>query len=164
MATKDYSSKQEKSIASYLGWSVVSGSGARPCHPGDIISDDWLGECKTHISADNSIFFSSDVWKKICDEAIFQHRTPVLFTDDGSQNLKKTWCIINHFSLDDDWNIVPLGKKFKSNISMKHEDLQKLYPSDEIISGSRDKVCYSVDLKGAKVVILPISLFRYAIA
>lgn len=163
MTTKDFSNKQEKAIASYLGWSTVSGSGARPCHPGDIIGDDWLGECKTHISTDKSIFFSAEVWKKICDEAVFQHRSPVLFTDDGSQKLDRTWCIIPYFSVDDNWTIIPLNKKFRSNILMKHDDLQSLYHTDDIINGLSQRSCYSVDLKSSKVVILPISLFKYMI-
>ncbi|MCM1223697.1 MAG: hypothetical protein NC548_55530 [Lachnospiraceae bacterium] len=163
MSTKDFSSKQEKMIAAYLGWSVVSGSGSRPCHPGDIIGDDWLGECKTHTSSGNSIFFSSEVWKKICDEAMFQHRNPVLFTDDGSQKLDRTWCIINSFTVDDTWKVIPLNKKFRSNITMKHDDLKGLYSVDNIISGIADRSCYSVDLKGTKVVILPIILFNHMI-
>ena len=46
--TKFYSERQEKYIANQLGWDVVTGSGARDCHPGDVKSDAYLGECKTH--------------------------------------------------------------------------------------------------------------------
>ena len=92
MATKDYSSKQENMIADSLGWSVVAGSGAAACYPGDIISDEWLGECKTHLSPGKKIFFSKKVWKKIQDEAMVKRRFPVIFTDDGSQKSKHTWC------------------------------------------------------------------------
>ena len=42
MSTKDFSSVQEHSIANSLGWKVVSGSGARNFHPGDIVSESGL--------------------------------------------------------------------------------------------------------------------------
>ena len=99
MATKDYSSKQEKMIADILGWQVVAGSGAAKCHPGDVIGDEWLGECKTHTSSGHAIFFSYSVWSKICEEAMIKHRYPVLFTDDGSQKSDKTWCLIDSKTL-----------------------------------------------------------------
>lgn len=47
MATRDYSDKQEKRIANYLGGRVQSGSGATSHQKGDVILDDWLLECKT---------------------------------------------------------------------------------------------------------------------
>ena len=31
-------------IADHLGWSVVTGSGSRSTHPGDVESDEWLEE------------------------------------------------------------------------------------------------------------------------
>lgn len=95
MATKDYSIKQEKMVADYLGWECVVASGARPCHPGDIISDYWMGECKTHVTTGNRVRFNFKEWEKICDEAMSRGKFPVLFSDDGSQKDKNTWCMIN---------------------------------------------------------------------
>lgn len=161
MSTKDFSNKQEKMIADYLGWSVVSGSGARACHPGDIIGEDWLGECKTHETTGKSIFFSTNVWTKICEEATFQHRRPVLFTDDGSQNIRKTWCLIPIFTVEDDWSVQPMKKKFRANFTMNHEDLAKLYDCNGIQSGNSDKVCYYAEMGSQKVVVLPLELFKY---
>ena len=89
--TKYYSTKQEKYIAGVLGWNVVSGSGARDCHPGDIESDDYSGECKTHTSEKPSICIKYNWWHKIRLEASFRHKTPVLFVDNG--NPKYTWVI-----------------------------------------------------------------------
>ena len=94
LATKDYSSKQEHRIADFLGWQCVVASGARSCHPGDIRSDSWLGECKTHVKPDHRIQFIYTEWRKICDEAMSKFRFPVLFVDDGSQKLDSTWCMI----------------------------------------------------------------------
>lgn len=161
MSTKDYSSKQEKMIADYLGWRVVKGSGARACHPGDIIGDDWLGECKTHTKPDQPIFFSADVWSKIQEEAVFQHRNPVLFADDGSQTIEKTWCMFNHFAVEEGWVKRPLGKKFIKNFTMKHEDLKSFYPIWDIVSDNVEPICYLAGLGRYSVVILPLPLFRY---
>lgn len=164
MTTKDFSSKQEKMIADFLGWKVVSGSGARACHPGDIVGDDWLGECKTHTTRDNPIFFSSTVWEKIGHEAQFTHRNPVLFSDDGSQKIDKTWCMINQFAVPADWSLFYMNKRFKTNFKMKHEDLSKLYHVDNIINGIDAPICYTADLSSRVVVILPLRLFQYMFA
>lgn len=100
MATKDYSSKQEKMIAYYLNWRVVSGSGAAPCVPGDVISYSWLGECKTHTSEKADIAFLDSWWQKIKEEAIVKHRNPVLFVDNGTQKADCTWCLFSLATLN----------------------------------------------------------------
>ena len=84
----------EKMIANYLGWKQVSGSGSRPMHPGDVISEEWLGECKTHITSGQKIIFYFDVWDKLAEEAVSQFKNPVLFVDDGSQTIDKTFAMI----------------------------------------------------------------------
>ena len=90
-STKDVSEEQETMIARYLGWSRVSGSGARPGHPGDIKSDEWLGECKTHMVPGKPIKFDFDVWQKISNEAVSQFKKPALFSDDGMRDIDSTW-------------------------------------------------------------------------
>lgn len=97
---RDYATAQETKLASELGWERVSGSGAAPCAPGDIISDDWLGECKTHTEPGQRIFFDYDVWKKINEEAMAKRRAAALFVDDGSQNPKRTWVVCNFVSVE----------------------------------------------------------------
>lgn len=94
-SAKYYSSKQEKMIADHLGWSVVTGSGSRSTHPGDVESDEWLGECKTHKGPGHKIKFDHSVWKKIVDEAASKYKFPVLFVDDGSQTMRNTWCMFH---------------------------------------------------------------------
>lgn len=96
--TKMYSDKQEKLVASFMSdsnsdWKQVTGSGARPNFPGDVISKDWLCECKTHTKPYQPIIFVFKVWDKICEEASGIFRKPVLVTDDGSQTLEKTYCL-----------------------------------------------------------------------
>lgn len=87
--TKFYSMKQEKGVATYLGWSRVSGSGAR-LHPGDIVSERWLGECKTHVKPVSVIEFKFATWTKLSMEARSQFRIPVYISDDGSMALEHT--------------------------------------------------------------------------
>ena len=53
-ATKYYSTKQEKYIASILNGKTVSGSGSPNFCCGDVITDDWLFECKTSIKSKQS--------------------------------------------------------------------------------------------------------------
>ena len=93
MNKKEYSSKQEKMIAEYLDWNVVTGSGSRTTFIGDVVSDEWLGECKTHTTPGHSILFNSNVWDKISKEASSRFKYPVLFCDDGSQKVKNTFCM-----------------------------------------------------------------------
>mgnify|MGYP007070205820 CR=1 FL=1 len=92
---KKHSDKQEKTIARYLGWKQISGSGSRPFAAGDIRGPQWLGECKTHITSGNPIIFYFNVWDKIVDEAKAQFYQPVLFVDDGSQLVSKTLCLLD---------------------------------------------------------------------
>lgn len=91
MTKKEASLFQETTISKYLGWTRVSGSGARPMYPGDIIGDAWLGECKTHVSDGHKIHFDYKVWQKIVDEALSCHRYAAYFVDDGSHEIAKTF-------------------------------------------------------------------------
>ncbi len=102
---KQCSSIQESLISRYLGWKQIKGSGSRPLHPGDISNQRWLGECKTHITANYPLKFNFDVWDKISEEAQSQFKLPVLFVDDGSQLIQNTWCMIKLPSQPEDVKI-----------------------------------------------------------
>lgn len=93
ISKKEASMKQERQISDFLGWRRVSGSGARPNTPGDIESSDWLGECKTHVTANHKIHFDDKIWNKIADEAASKFKRPAYFVDDGSQRLSRTWVL-----------------------------------------------------------------------
>lgn len=136
--TKYYSNIQENRIASALGWDVVTGSGSRTCVPGDVVSRAWLGECKTHTCPGHPIEFKIAVWKKLEDEAVAKYKNPVLFVDDGSQQLSATWCLVSNLSqsIYSDFNSIehPLkvlksGLKFDGNLLAKtlHSDLVSKY-------------------------------------
>ena len=126
--TKHYSSTQENRIADYLGWSAVSASGARPFTPGDVKSCDWLAECKTHTSITDVLTINKSVWKKISTEAKGCMRKPVLFIDNGTQELKNTYAVIpkrvcigiNLHQVD-----VPI-KEAGTKFTFKHSEASKL--------------------------------------
>lgn len=128
-ATKVYSNKQEKMIASYLGWSVVSGSGARDFHPGDIISDDWIGECKTHVKLQDNIVFYKQHWLKIQKEALSVNKYPALFVDNGSQQIDKTWVVFNVKLIQpDECDIVEIPKiHVNTNMMFKECEVRTIY-------------------------------------
>ena len=162
MATKDYSSVQERRIADALGWEVVTGSGARPCVPGDVRSDEWLGECKTHTEPGHRVVFMLDVWKKIQNEADASHRSPVIFADDGSQDLRYTWALCRSIAVDNT-NLVTCRPSFyvAKNVSFVHnavsDYLKSLCISD---SNSSASLCMKLDWDGQQVLIMPFSTFQ----
>lgn len=159
MATKDYSSKQEKMVADVLGWEVVAGSGAAACYPGDVISDEWLGECKTHVEPGHKIFFSKDVWEKIKTEATVKHRFPVLFADDGTQKYKNTWCICLCDRLEtEDILFIPIVKGVNKNISFNHGEQSNNVA--QILGDNPGKhIVLTATWHGEKIAICQLSVF-----
>lgn len=129
--TKFYSSRQEHMVAEYLGWSVVSGSGARAFNPGDIRSDNFLGECKTFTKESDTIYCYNNVWSKITEEATAVMKKPVLFVDNGTQEAKNTWCIIPQHFIDAVPNVSQLERKLadsllkvsKTRVSFSHTEV-----------------------------------------
>jgi hypothetical protein len=65
---KQFSAKQEKMVADYMGWKVVTGSGSRPFNPGDVNGNNFLVECKTHIEEQLNVIFYKKHWKKISEK------------------------------------------------------------------------------------------------
>lgn len=163
MATKDFSSVQESKVAAALGWKVVSGSGARPCVPGDVKSDKWLGECKTHTEKGQKIFFDLAVWNKIQHEADVQHRSPALIVDDGSQDLNRTWVLCRQISISyEDMAAVDPNFTIRKNVSFDHvkvlEYMKSLYKSS---GGSIvfNHMCIELNWGGQDICILPFNEF-----
>ncbi len=122
---REASSKQERLVATLLGWRVVSGSGARPTHVGDIISDDWIGECKTHVDPGHRIVFAADVWKKIKDEANSKFKYPVLICDDGSQTTEYTWCMFDKLDTVIDYDVISYPFEVRTNVTFDSTTLAK---------------------------------------
>lgn len=150
LATKDYSNKQEELIAKYLGWTRVSASGARDCHPGDIKSEEWLGECKTHTKPIKEIRFLYSQWSKICEEAMTQRRFPVLFVDNGTQVIPGTWCMVREFQVPHP--PVEYINTDRSTLVLKADDFMRY---QALGAG-----CLGYNFHNEKVVVMPISEFK----
>lgn len=158
--TKFFSSKQEKLVAAELGWDVVTGSGARDCHPGDIISDAWLGECKTHTTSGKPIKFDASVWKKISDEAQSKFKYPVLFVDDGSQSIETTWCLFPCKLVSAPGSkMVELDISVRRNLSFNHAKMAKTYKANQQELGVA-LVILSVKLFGTTLGLVPLNIFK----
>lgn len=119
------SSKQEHLVSKVLGWKVVLGSGSRSNHPGDVESEDWLGECKTHSSTGHKIVFRSSVWKKICEEADSKFKFPALFVDDGSQTIKHTWVMFRNLPFGE-YHLVDFPYTVKKDVSFDSLNMLEL--------------------------------------
>lgn len=112
--TKYYSSNQEKYIANKLGWECVSASGSRDCHPGDIKSDTWIGECKTHIKIAKNITIKKSWWDKIIEESITSHKFPALFVDNG--DIKNLWVVVYDLEKIENYDIIDIPLTIQTNI------------------------------------------------
>ena len=161
--TKVYSSKQEHLVADVLGWEVVAGSGAAACFPGDIKSDEWLGECKTHTSPNHRILFKKDVWNKICSESTFARRNPVLVVDDGSQRKDRTWCLFLRNCLrTPEVTFVDISKYCRVNISFSHECMEKSSKGCKIAYPGK-LVMFETSWNGQDVLVCKLEDFAEAI-
>lgn len=156
--TKFYSNIQENQIADYLGWKVVTGSGARDCYPGDIQNDRFLGECKTHTTVSDKIFFYIDHWNKICDEASSRFKFPVLFVDDGSQLIDHTWVLTLdaafHLSSVSRYNF-PYDRK--TNIIMPSAQMKAVI--DKLTDSNKAPVIFVIEVDGRNLAITDLPTF-----
>lgn len=127
MATKDYSSKQESTVADYLGWKTVVGSGARDFHYGDVMDLEWLGECKTHIRKQKQIKFLKQHWEKLKEEALFHHKNPILIVDNGTQRIVDTYCLFtNRF------DTICTLEQSDEIIQIEHKDVNIILSTDKL--------------------------------
>jgi hypothetical protein len=155
-ATKHFSNIQENMIADYLNWDVVVGSGARNFHPGDIISDRYLGECKTHVERTAKIYFNHSVWLKIKSEAMSKFKVPVVFTDNGTQNLRHTWCIISARDCD------CLNELNTFKIKSKHINVNESELFEKLAS-NLENCCLSFTWNDEDIYLMHIFAFKHMI-
>lgn len=156
MNSKQASIEQETLLSKELGWKRVSGSGARPNFPGDIVSERWLGECKTHVSPGHKIVFSRSVWSKLTKEAASVFKYPALFVDDGSRSLDKTWVLVPDFVHDDEFIVLEYLYDIKTNIVF---DSNSLF-NQVIYRGSNGSLCYRTSFDGHRVKIINFNNFK----
>lgn len=131
MTNKEASYRQEHMVANFLGWKVVTGSGSRPFRPGDVQNDNYLVECKTHITKQKSTVFYKKHWDKIVKESRSVNKYPALIVDDGTQRAENTWVmlpkrVITSESINDILNL--FNRSTSTNtITFRQEDASSLY-------------------------------------
>lgn len=158
-STKFYSNIQETTIARFLGWHVTSGSGSRPYHQGDIYSENWLGECKTHVTPNDKIVIHKKVWDKIQSEAQSNFKYPVLFVDDGHQSTDHTWCVFPYIAVvlhQVSRHLVNSVHVNNSSLRLSHSELSAEYNS--CFQNNLLGVCV-VSWHGQMIAICPLSVF-----
>lgn len=160
MTNKEASERQEKLVANYMGWQVVSGSGARPFRPGDVQNEYYLVECKTHTKEQKNIIFHKEHWDKIQKEAISVHKYPALITDDGTQRVAATWVmlpkrVITSESISEILNLVNTSTS-GNTVTYNHEAMKTLYKAGYDI----DAINYIFESSFGEVAILSLSEFK----
>lgn len=98
MATRDYSEKQEKVVADYLGGTKTPNSGATPFKKGDIVTDDTIIECKTKT-------------KETTNHSIKKEWIDTLRKECISMG-KEYWAIVFDFGtqkIDDQYVVIPIS-------------------------------------------------------
>lgn len=160
MNKKEFSAKQEKMVADYMGWRVVTGSGSRPFTPGDVNSYNFLVECKTHVKPQDNIVFYKNHWHKIFTEAQGVHRFPALVTDNGTQQSKYTWVAIPQGALPDGSHEI-LGWKNTSRsnntITFDSYDTMELFRA-QYVDGEINHLSAKFDQ--CQIAIMPLNEFR----
>ena len=73
-STRYFSNKQEKRVAERVGGKQVSNSGATAFNKGDVITDDWLIECKTCTNPKSSMTVKKEWLEKNKEEAFAMRR------------------------------------------------------------------------------------------
>lgn len=154
--TKHYSDKQETIVAEYLGWKRVSASGARPFNKGDIVSDSWLCECKTHTAHVDSMKILKSVWKKLKSESMSCMKRPILIIDDGTQKIASQVVVVESKFFSGPFFTVNAAKSDGFNLNAS----SITFPS--IICGrmKKEKIIFAVDVNGDELLIMPIEFFK----
>lgn len=161
MNNKEFSNRQEKMVADYMGWKVVSGSGARPFAPGDVANSQWLVECKTHNTEQENVVFRKTHWKKISEEARSVNKYSILITDNGTQKLQNTWVMVSRRLVPEDnaFRIFGLVNSARSDstVTFNHTAAVSLYKSGL----SNKKINYFPEwCNGEQVAIMPLEEFK----
>ena len=161
MDKKEASDKQEKLIAKILGWRQVTGSGSRHNYPGDVSSEEWLGECKTHLT-NHKITFKKPIWEKIKEEATARFKYPAYFTDNGSQLAMFTWVIIPERELPKDFTIVPYPKDVETSLSFDVCDsvFDKSDLNNTVFEFAFDTSLDKLNTKRHKLLLMKLSMFE----
>ena len=94
MNTRKYSGKQEKYVAKQLGGRVQPNSGATPFLKGDLVTNDFLIECKTCVT-DKKSFAIKKEWLDKLEEERFAMRKPNMALAFNFGPNQETYYIVN---------------------------------------------------------------------
>lgn len=91
--TRYYSKQQEKKVAKAVNGKRTANSGATPFQKGDVITTDWLIECKTKTTDCKSFTIKEDWLLKNEEEAFAMAKDPALCFDFGPSANKRYYII-----------------------------------------------------------------------
>lgn len=158
--TKYYSDRQESAVANYLGWKQVSASGARPFNKGDVISERWLCECKTHTTVIREYKVLFSVWTKLLNESTSCMKRPVLIIDNGTQKIENQCAFVPKIFIPIDTFSYPVISEISDRVKIKSNTKSISFDVDVLSSMKKDKYCILYKVEGIEFVIMPIEIFR----
>lgn len=95
MATRDFSSKQEQVVASYLGGVLTPNSGAGHTKKGDVLLEDTIVECKTRTKQSISHTIKKEWILDLIKECIAMGKNHwAIIFDFGTQEINKQYVVI----------------------------------------------------------------------
>lgn len=91
--TRFYSDKQEKAVAKAVGGKQTANSGATPFYKGDVVTDNWLIECKTSTTEKVSFSIKREWLDKNKEEAFAMNKDYNALCFDFGDNGKRYYVI-----------------------------------------------------------------------
>lgn len=95
MNTRDSSKKQERKVAKAINGKVQKNSGATPFAKGDVVTTDWLIECKTKIKDCSSFTIKEDWLLKNEEEAFAMGKSNSALCFDFGESANKRYYVIS---------------------------------------------------------------------
>lgn len=94
-STRYYSERQEKMVAKKIGGKAVPNSGAATFVAGDVVTKDWLIECKTKTSDSKSFTIKEEWLLKNEEEAFAMGKNNSALVFDFGPNANKRYYVIS---------------------------------------------------------------------
>ena len=95
LPTRYYSKQQEKKVVKVVGGKRTANSGATAFQKGDVITDDWLIECKTKTKDCSSFTIKEDWLLKNEEEAFAMGKNQSALCFDFGPNANKRYYVIS---------------------------------------------------------------------
>lgn len=95
MSTRYYSNKQEKKVAKAVKGRKTANSGATAFQKGDVVTKDWLIECKTKVKDSTSFTIKEEWLLKNEEEAFAMGKNNSALVFDFGPNSDKRYYIIS---------------------------------------------------------------------